>query len=259
MAEAERHAEGRAVIGRVLVCNPLYLISAVLVLLGLYYVTHDQRLLDDDTTQLLFNFSSLQLYELCLVITAVVLARRFILRDALLLVVIENVFLFVPFILFTGAAYLGRDLITSLAGAALGLLVFRLGILQRRFDGLRLSARLLVLGLPALLLNLSLPLVYHFHQIPRERTAGCCCIDGSATWRYPCCSSLSTSWPGWTSGPPPCRNSPGCPSSPSPPGPGFPSSTSSGSPMSTTCRGHPSIICPRSGYWPGRCTIGCGT
>ena len=57
-----------------LTVNPFYLASAVMMLYGLYLVSVDTQLLGQETSQLAFNFSSLQLYECLLVVTAVVLA-----------------------------------------------------------------------------------------------------------------------------------------------------------------------------------------
>ena len=61
---------------RFLACNPFYLVSAALLLYGVYRVSVDPNFLSRETAQLAFNFSSLQLYEALLVITAIVLARR---------------------------------------------------------------------------------------------------------------------------------------------------------------------------------------
>jgi hypothetical protein len=57
-------------------CNPFYLVSAALLLYGMYRISLDPGFLPTETGQLVFNFSSLQFYELLLVFTAVVLARR---------------------------------------------------------------------------------------------------------------------------------------------------------------------------------------
>src|SRR6185295_4546962 len=72
-----------------LICNPFYLASAALLLFGLYRVSIDPTFLPEETEQLKFNFTSLQLYELLLVGTAMLLARRLIWYDAKLLVTME--------------------------------------------------------------------------------------------------------------------------------------------------------------------------
>ena len=57
-------------------CNPFYLVSAALLLFGMYRVSVDPNFLRTETAQLVFNFTSLQFYELLLVFTAIALARR---------------------------------------------------------------------------------------------------------------------------------------------------------------------------------------
>src|ERR1700709_2343920 len=73
---------------RMLACNPFYLISAALLLFGLYRTSIDKNFLPTEVGQLTFNFTSLQFYELLLVGTAVVLARRRIWYDSTLLMVL---------------------------------------------------------------------------------------------------------------------------------------------------------------------------
>ncbi len=61
-------------------CNPFYLVSAALLLYGLYLVSADVSFLS--LSQLIFNFGSLQIYEILLVATAIFLARRRIWYDS---------------------------------------------------------------------------------------------------------------------------------------------------------------------------------
>src|ERR1019366_6505194 len=58
-------------------CNPFYLVSAA---------------------RMLFNFTSVQAYEILLVLTAIFLSRRSLWYDSTLLVGLENLLVFVPFI-----------------------------------------------------------------------------------------------------------------------------------------------------------------
>src|SRR5687767_12237599 len=79
---------------RFLACNPFYLVSAALLLYGIYRASIDPRFLIREVSQLIFNFSSLQLYEFLLVAVAIVLARRRIWYDSTLLMVLENMLIF---------------------------------------------------------------------------------------------------------------------------------------------------------------------
>ena len=108
---------------RLLVCNPFYLISAALLLYGFYRVSVDPGFMGSEPAQLAFNFTSLQLYEILLVVTAVFLARRRIWYDSTLLVTLENGLLLVPFILISAAALLNTRLVWAmcLAGGIIAL------------------------------------------------------------------------------------------------------------------------------------------
>src|SRR5690349_15436130 len=75
---------------RLLACTPFYLVSAALLLYGFYLVSIDPRFLNQETKHLVFNFTSLQIYELVLVLTAIFLAARRIWYDSTLLVILEN-------------------------------------------------------------------------------------------------------------------------------------------------------------------------
>src|SRR5579859_4448160 len=51
-----------------LACNPFYLVSAALLLYGFYLVSVDPGFLQREISQLFFNFTALQFYEILLVI-----------------------------------------------------------------------------------------------------------------------------------------------------------------------------------------------
>lgn len=148
-----------------LACNPFYLVSAALLLLGMYLVSEDTDFLSRESLQLIFNFGSIQLYELLLVGVAIVLARRSIWYDATFLLVLENVLVLVPFLLISQAALIEEWTVWVLCLAAALAAAGRTGAAQRWFSELRLSRRLLVCGLDVLLVNATLPVVYRFlHQ-----------------------------------------------------------------------------------------------
>src|ERR1700752_4139777 len=89
---------------RFFACNPFYLVSAALLLYGCYRVSIDETFVDRETARLLFNCSSVQVYELLLVGVAIFLARRCLWYDSMVLVGLENMLVFVPFILLSAAA-----------------------------------------------------------------------------------------------------------------------------------------------------------
>src|ERR1035441_5614769 len=89
---------------KLLACNPFYLVSAALLLFGCYRVSIDAPFLNHETARLVFNFTSVQCYEMLLVLTAIFLARRCLWYDSTLLVGLENLLVFVPFLLISQAA-----------------------------------------------------------------------------------------------------------------------------------------------------------
>lgn len=146
-------------------CNPFYLVSAALLLYGCYRVSMDAPFLSQESARLLFNFSAVQFYEILLVLTAIFLARRSIWYDSTLLVGLENLLIFVPFILVSQAAFIDSKMAQtmSLTGAALAMI--RFGALKRFFTRLNLPGRLLGTGFILLALNVALPLLYrHFGE-----------------------------------------------------------------------------------------------
>jgi len=150
---------------RLLACNPFYLVSAALLLFGMYRVSADPRFLQTEVARLTFNFSSLQLYELLLVGVAVVLTRRAIWYDAKLLVVLENLLLLVPFILISQAALIEQRTVWVLSLATAFLAVMRFGAAQRWMSGLKYPPRLLTCGLTVVAVNTALPICYRtFHE-----------------------------------------------------------------------------------------------
>jgi len=150
---------------RLFACNPFYLVSAALLLFGLYRVSTDSGFMPTEVARLTFNFSSLQLYELLLVGVAMLLAARAIWYDAKLLVVLENLLLLVPFILISQAALIDRRAVTLLSLGTALLATLRFGAAQRWMPALRYPSRLPLCGLALLALNTAWPICYRtFHE-----------------------------------------------------------------------------------------------
>src|SRR6266436_2497548 len=115
----------------VVTCNPVYILSAALLLYGLYQVSIEPHFLRNETGHLIFNFSSLQCYELLVIVTAIFLARRRIWYDSMLLVGLENMLLLVPFILVSQAALIDRHYVWTICLAGGVLAIGRFASLKR--------------------------------------------------------------------------------------------------------------------------------
>ena len=137
--------------------------SAALLLYGCYRVSIDAPLFNQELARLWFNFSSVQLYEITLVFVAIFLARRSLWYDSTLLVCLENMFVFVPFILISQAALTGARMTACICAAGVILVGLRFGSLRRYFKELNLPNRLLGVGLALLAINVALPLVYRHY------------------------------------------------------------------------------------------------
>lgn len=143
-----------------LACNPLYLMSAALLLYSFYLVSADASFLSGEAAKLGFNLGSLQVYEALLVCTAIFLARRAIWYDSTLLVGLENLLVLVPFILVSQAALIEQRLVWALCGLGLALAAARTGVLKRYIPSLHLPPKAVGIGAVVLAVNAALPVLY---------------------------------------------------------------------------------------------------
>lgn len=140
--------------------NPFYLASILLLLFGLYRVSVDPSWFSSDALQLIFQFGSLQFYQVALVATAVFLAARAIWHDATLLIVLQGGLLMVPFILVSHEA-LDNAVAAPVLCAVGGVMGCALGfVLAARVKVVNGSWRLLILGCVAFAVNAGLPFHY---------------------------------------------------------------------------------------------------
>src|SRR5215467_14270901 len=115
---------------RFLVCNPFYLVSAALLLFGMYRLSVDRSLFEREIPQLVFNLTSLEFYEILLVATSIFLAARRIWYDSTLLVGLENLLVFVPFILVSQVALISTNVVWTVCGSVAILAVLRFNALK---------------------------------------------------------------------------------------------------------------------------------
>jgi hypothetical protein len=148
-----------------LACNPLYLLSAALLLYSFYLISTDSNFLRTEVEQLAFNLGSLQLYELVVVVTAIFLAWRAAYYDSTLLVGLENFLVLVPFILISQAALIQPRLVWGLCFGAGVLAATRSNLLKRFIPRLNLPPSAHALGAVILIVNMALPVLYRIlHQ-----------------------------------------------------------------------------------------------
>src|SRR6185437_2094218 len=160
---------------RFLICNPFYLVSAALLLFGMYRVSADGNLFAREIPQLAFNLSSLECYEILLVGTAVFLAARRIWYDSTLLVGLENLLIFVPFILLSQVALISTRAVWVVCAVTMLLAMTRFGFLKLHFTELHLPKGLLIIGAVLLVVNIALLAAY---RIVCETKPGWAPVDG---------------------------------------------------------------------------------
>jgi hypothetical protein len=168
-----------------LACNPFYLLSAALLLYGFYRVSADQAFLRREISQLFFNFTALQFYEILLVLTALFLVRRKIWYDSTLLVGLENLLVLVPFILISQAALIEIHWVWGMCVVAGIAALVRSGVLRRFFTELNFPARLTGIGLIVLAVNVLLPVTYrllHEHKVGKLPTTGAAYMANEFAW-----------------------------------------------------------------------------
>ncbi len=145
---------------RFLICNPFYLVSAALLLFGMYRLSADRSLFTGEIPQLVFNLTSLEFYEVLLVATAIFLAARRIWYDSTLLVGLENLFVFVPFILVSQVALISTNVVWSVCATIAIITVLRFNALKRCFTEPNLPGGLLWIGAALLAINIGLLAMY---------------------------------------------------------------------------------------------------
>lgn len=159
----------RRIVRYLLAGNPFFIFSAVLLLYAMRRLSFDSRLFSTELSQLIFNFSSFQFYELILIGTAIFLARRRIWYDSTLLVFIENLFAFVPLMLVSQALLVENSVAAYLCIGGAVLFAFRTGALSRFIRSLNFPPRLLAFALILLLANVAAPVLTR--QLHRDLTA----------------------------------------------------------------------------------------
>lgn len=155
----------RRIVRYLLAGNPFFVLSAVLLLYAMRRLSFDSHLFSTEVSQLVFNFSSFQFYEIVLIGTAVLLARRRIWYDSTLLVFIESMFAFVPLMLVSQALLVENSMAAFLCLAGAALFAIRTGTLTRFIRPLNFPPRLLIVAGVLLIVNVAAPVfTRHLHR-----------------------------------------------------------------------------------------------
>ena len=150
----------RRLTATVMVCNPLLLLSPMCLLYGIYKAVTAPNLFAGDTGNTIFNFVALALYVLMVCVTSTLLARKRIIPDATMLLVLHALLFVAPFILIAHGVFLEGELASALGWSGVGLGMAQLWILRRQLPDSFMSPQLVIGGALTLAANFAAPMIF---------------------------------------------------------------------------------------------------
>lgn len=154
----------------VMVCNPLLLLSPICLLYGIYRAVVAPNLFANDTDNTVFNFIALGLYVLMVCVTSTHLARKRIIPDTVMLLILNALLFVSPFILIAHGVFLEGHLAFALGILGVALSKGQLEILKRRLPESFMSPQLMIGGALVLTANFAIPLVFR-HGLETDNEA----------------------------------------------------------------------------------------
>src|ERR1043165_7749920 len=116
----------------VMVCNPLLLLSPLCLLYGIYRAVVAPNLFATDTGNTIFNFVALALYTLMVCVTSTLLARKRIIPDTVMLLLLNGILFVSPFILIAHGVFLDGHVAMALGILGIAMAKGQLEFLKRR-------------------------------------------------------------------------------------------------------------------------------
>lgn len=144
----------------VMVCNPLLLLSPMFLLYGIYKAVTAPALFVDDTSNTLFNFIALALYVLAVCVTATLLARKRIIADATMLLLLQALLFVSPFILIAHGVFIDNHMAVALGSFGMASGLAQLEILRKRLPGYSSTIPLNLGGALILAANFFAPILF---------------------------------------------------------------------------------------------------
>jgi hypothetical protein len=129
-------------------------------LYGIYRAVTSPNLFAADNANTIFNFIALALYVLAVCVTSTLLARKRIIPDTTMLLLLHALLFISPFILFAHGVFLKGQLGEALGWGGMGCGLAQLYILRRRLPETFLSRPLLIGGAIILAANFAAPLIF---------------------------------------------------------------------------------------------------
>jgi hypothetical protein len=160
MNSLEFLARLRRIAAAIIVCNPLLLLSPMCLLYGIYRAVTTPNLFAGDTGNTIFNFIALALYVLAVCVTSTLLARKRIIPDATMLLLLHALLFVAPFILIAHGVFLGGDLAAALGWMGMGFGFAQLWMLRRLLPDSFMSKQLVIGGALTLAANFAAPMIF---------------------------------------------------------------------------------------------------
>jgi hypothetical protein len=146
--------------GGVMVCNPLLLLSPLCLLYGIYRAVMAPNLFSNDSSNTIFNFISLASYVLLVCVTSTLLARKGIVPDTTMLLLLNGLLFVSPFILIAHGVFLEGNLAMALGLLGIAMSAGQLQFLKRRLPDTFLSPQLSIGAALILAANFAIPLIF---------------------------------------------------------------------------------------------------
>jgi hypothetical protein len=148
------------VLSAVMVCNPLLLLSPLCLLYGIYRAVVAPNLFATDTANTIFNFVALACYVLMVCVTSTLLARRGIIPDTVMLLLLNGLLFVAPFILIAHGVFLEGHLAMALGILGMAMAKGQLEVLKRRLPETFVSPQLMIGGALVLASNFAAPMLF---------------------------------------------------------------------------------------------------
>ena len=147
-------------IAAITVCNPLLLLSPLCLLYGIYRAVVAPNLFETDTSNTIFNFLALAIYVLMVCVTSTLLARKRIMPDTVMLLLVHALLFVAPFILIAHGVFLEGHVAIALGALGIAMAKGQLEIFQRRLPDTFITPQLTIGAALILAANFAAPLVF---------------------------------------------------------------------------------------------------
>ena len=148
------------IVSTVMVCNPLLLLSPVCLLYGIYRAVVAPDLFATDDGNTIFNFLALAAYVLMVCVTSTLLARKRIVPDTVMLLLLNGLLFVAPFILIAHGIFLEGHLAVALGVLGIAMGKGQLEILRRRLPESFVTPQLAIGAALVLAVNFAIPLIF---------------------------------------------------------------------------------------------------